>query len=97
VIRNLLDRLTGAAGARKAGEMALELRDAQRMDANRARIAAQDPHVDQIFTVGFVQVHHDPSLNFVLAEQLKAYEGIKHAAGRLDLYRALFAGLEGTS
>ncbi|MDH6125942.1 hypothetical protein [Kitasatospora sp. GP82] len=97
MITALLDRLTGRSAARTelAQEEAQERAAAELLDGNLARLRRQDPDLDRIFAIGFMQVHHDQTLSTRMAGQVQAYATAKHAQGRMDLYGALFAGLEG--
>lgn len=66
-------------------------------DANLARLKHSDPDAERIFatagTTPFGDAYRDPRLADELAERLRQYASAKNAAGRMDLYNALFAGL----
>ncbi|MFE2911431.1 hypothetical protein [Kitasatospora indigofera] len=91
MLNTLLERITG----RKADpeEQAMERADAEKLDANLGRLRRTDPELDRIFTVTFLAAHHDKHARKRLVEEIEAYAAAKHAAGRMDLYNALFAGL----
>lgn len=90
MIAALLDRLTGRARAEEAQEQAA----AELLDSNLARLRRQDPDLDRIFTASFVTARHDDWQRGRLVAEIQAYATAKHAQNRMDLYEALFAGLD---
>lgn len=91
MIAALLDRLTGrTARAEDAQEQAA----AELLDSNVARLRREDPDADQIFTTSFADARLDDWHCGRLVAEIQAYATAKQTQGRMDLYEALFAGLD---
>jgi hypothetical protein len=93
VITALLDRITGRTAQAARDEEVQERAAAELLDRNFARLRKADPDLDRIFSTTFLDAHRDDRARDRLTEEIKAYATAKHAAGRMDLYNALFAGL----
>ncbi|MFD7982135.1 hypothetical protein ACFV4M_01980 [Kitasatospora indigofera] len=93
MISSLLDRITGRTAQTARDDEAYERACAELLDGNLARLRRADPDLDQIFSTTFLDAHRDDRARDRLTEEIKAYAVAKHAAGRMDLYNALFAGL----
>ncbi|MFF9785666.1 hypothetical protein [Streptomyces nigrescens] len=78
--------------AHAAQELADEAYVAAVQDANLKRLRQLDPDADRIFRLTFTDALVDPSRCGELGDALKQYGAAKHAAGRMDLFGALFAG-----
>ncbi len=92
MISTLLERITGRRAA--AEEEAQERAAAELLDRNLASLRRQDPDLDRIFSSTFLAAHRDDRVRDRLVDEIRAYAVAKHAAGRMDLYNALFAGLD---